>query len=354
MKILFITRKWPPAMGGMETYSAELVAGLSREDDVTCRALPGGADGSAPGVLAVLWFALRTAVSVLFGRGGYDVVHGGDMAVWPLVALAGLRSRGARQVLSAHGTDVSYGFRSGRGARLYRAYAALGARVMRRAHVAANSRATADLAEALGYDASRIAVIPLASRVAPQEAGQVDTNQLLFAGRLVTRKGLLWFVNNVLPELPEGIELAVAGTPWDPSENAALGHPRVRYLGRVAPEALHGLMAKALAVVIPNITETPGVMEGFGLVAVEAAAAGGVVLAADVSGFRDSVIDGKTGLLLPASAPRQWVEAIGKVAGWSPAERAAWTDTAQKTAAEQFNWDRVCTETRALYEKAAQ
>ncbi len=39
--ILFITRKWPPAVGGMETYSVKLSQALQKLSTVEVMALPG-------------------------------------------------------------------------------------------------------------------------------------------------------------------------------------------------------------------------------------------------------------------------------------------------------------------------
>ena len=85
MKILFITRKWPPAVGGMETYCMELVRELERDCDVRLHALPGKPEGGAPGAGSLIAFGLATAWRVLGHGEKFDVVHGGDMAVWPLV-----------------------------------------------------------------------------------------------------------------------------------------------------------------------------------------------------------------------------------------------------------------------------
>ena len=51
-KVLFITRKWPPAVGGMETYAKRISEELSELTDLTTLSLPGRSDGRPPsGVL---------------------------------------------------------------------------------------------------------------------------------------------------------------------------------------------------------------------------------------------------------------------------------------------------------------
>src|SRR3546814_6236030 len=50
ISILYLTRKWPPAVGGMETYSGKLTQALARCADipVSVIALPGRRNGQPP------------------------------------------------------------------------------------------------------------------------------------------------------------------------------------------------------------------------------------------------------------------------------------------------------------------
>ena len=348
-KVVFITRKWPPAVGGMETYSTEMVDELrALGHEVDLINLPGKPNGDAPGGLGLLMFGLRTVWRLVKTRGQWDVVHGGDMAVWPLVWLAARRS-GGQPFLTAHGTDVSFAFGTGVLRTTYRAYLGLGRRMMPKLTVIANSRATSDKLARLGFaDAPSI---PLGCRVnvAPQ-AEAPDT--LLFAGRLVRRKGLSWFANEVLPHLPDGLSLAVAGTKWDASETAALDDPRVWFLGPLPQQELWAHMGSALAVVIPNLHSGSHQFEGFGLIAAEAAASGGLVLASDLDGYRDSVIDGETGQLLPAEEASAWVDAITALASQTPQDRAARRARVQAAAVARYDWTRVAQDTVAVYERS--
>ena len=56
--LIFVTRKWPPAMGGMETYCFKLVEELRKRHAVELVALPGAADGSVPGAGQLVRFGL--------------------------------------------------------------------------------------------------------------------------------------------------------------------------------------------------------------------------------------------------------------------------------------------------------
>ena len=349
--IYFVTRKWPPAIGGMETYSIKLCEALRQYDSVKVIALPGRSDGSPPSAISLCVFGFRTAAALLANRAPHGTVHIADMALWPLAFVAGLRSRRWRIALSAHGTDVSYPRRGGIKGRLYGTYLRLGGRLLRQAVVVANSAATGDCARIYGFP--HVVVSPLATDMRPANPYPEVERFVLFAGRLVERKGCGWFIRNVLPELPQDITLKVAGTVWSKSESAALCHPRVDYIGPRSPEEIAGLYASATCVVVPNIDVPNGEIEGFGLVATEASAAGGVPVAAAHTGLHEAVIDGGTGFLLRAGDAQQWIVKITEISQWSRAARSAFVERSIRTTQEHYRWDRVALETLEAYGMAA-
>jgi len=346
MDVLFITRKWPPAVGGMETYCVELCARLERETNLRVEALPGRPDGSTPSAASLIGFGLRMVWRLLVSPGRFEAAHGSDMAVWPLVWLAGVRKPGARLVLSAHGTDVSLGTRRGVVARLYAGYLRIGARLLARATVLANSQASAGLARRFGF--SDVRVVRLG---ATPSAGSADLSEpyVLFVGRLKASKGCGWFVREVLPKLPPEVRLKVAGTVIHAAEREALDHPRVDYLGPKFGEELAALRRNALAVIVPNLTGGPETFEGFGLAATEAAAAGAVVVAARAHGIADAVIDGVTGFLETPGDAGAWAARIAMIAAWTPGERASFVERARAAVAAEYSWDRVARETLDAY-----
>ncbi len=346
-EILFITRKWAPAVGGMETWAHRLSDELARLAPVKVIALPGRSDGRPPSAAALLGFPFTVLRRILARKTAPDVVHIGDMALWPLGVLARWRFSAARVVLTAHGTDVSYPRRGGLKGRAYGAYLRLGARLLRQALVTANSPATERITR--GYGWKNILVIPLATDLVASPEVTAPGRHLLFAGRLVERKGCAWFIRQVLPLLPPEIELHVAGPLTDPQEAAALGNPRVRYLGTLGGEALARAYREALAVVVPNIEPANGEFEGFGLVACEAAAAGGVVLAADCGGLPAAVIDKVTGMLVQSGNPQAWAERIADLAQWPAGHRAGFVTGSLAAIADHYRWPRVAEATLTAY-----
>ena len=321
----------------METYSHEMSTGMAANGHkVEVVALAGRPDGSAPSTLALVSFGIRQFLLLCFRRDPGDVVFGGDLAVWPLVWAACFAST-ARPALSAHGSDISLAQRGDLKGRFYALYLAVGRRLLRpNLLIIANSGATEERVRLAGF--KNTAAVPLGCRVLVDSPTPELQRTLLFAGRLVARKGLSWFVSEVLSKLPSDVRLAVAGPLWDKSESAVLDDPRVDFLGPLPQEELHRHMAGALAVVIPNVRSGSHQFEGFGLIAAESAAAGGIVLAARMDGYETSVIDGETGTLLAPQDSKAWVEAISDLIALPEAELLRRRSLAKDVAKQHFDW----------------
>jgi glycosyltransferase involved in cell wall biosynthesis len=88
-----------------------------------------------------------------------------------------------------------------------------------------------------------------------------------------------------------GVPLKVVGDGPERRRLATTYGSGVEFLGRLRDTDLAALYAMARAVVMTNVEE-------FGIVAVEAQAAGRPVIAADGGGARETVVDGETGVLV--------------------------------------------------------
>jgi len=338
--IRFITRKWPPAIGGMETYSVKLVEGLRQRGRVDVIALPGRRNGREPTALSLMGFGFTTAFKLILGP-EVRVVHVADLASWPFAWLASVRHRRSRIVISAHGSDLSFADRIGWRGRLYRNYLRFGAMMLKRGRIIANSSYIAGLARAAGFE--KVSVVPLATDLV--FGGQSERRNLLFAGRISRAKGLRFFVEEVLPQLPPEIRLRVAGTLWEQSERELLSHPRVDYLGVLSADQLVEEFGRATVVVIPT-RET----EGFGLVAIEAAACGAWVVASNHSGLSD-VVHGPIGVAVDANDAEAWAAAIRSALAKAEATRERDGLAAQREIDQRYRWPRVIDETVAVYEQ---
>jgi phosphatidylinositol alpha-1,6-mannosyltransferase len=167
---------------------------------------------------------------------------------------------------------------------------------------------------------------------------------LISVGRQVKRKGSAWFVEHVLPLLPDSVQYVIVGTgPEDASilraaERAGVS-ARVHPLGRVSEEDLPLALHSADLFVMPNVP-VPGDMEGFGVVMLEAALCGLPTIAACLEGVADVVVDGQNGHLVDpldaegfASHIRAYVE--------DPASLRALSGRATAFTTDRFAWPAV-------------
>jgi glycosyltransferase involved in cell wall biosynthesis len=141
---------------------------------------------------------------------------------------------------------------------------------------------------------ARIEVLPLFSSVdRPAKPPEVRPNRVVFAGRVMTLKGIANLVR-VAADMPD-IELVVIGEGELRSDLAAryASHPNIRFLGKIDQKALAEHYASAAAIVIPSI-----VPETFGLTLVEAAACGTPAIVGEGTGGAAEIVQVTGGGLL--------------------------------------------------------
>lgn len=198
-----------------------------------------------------------------------------------------------------------------------------------------------------GVDTERF--VPLderGRREARQRLGLPSAGPLVVGlSRLVPRKGfdtVIRAVATLVPRFPE-LTLALAGGGRDGDRlhrlAAEVGAP-VRFLGRVANEDLPALYGcgDVFAMVCRN--RWGGLeQEGFGIVFVEAAAAGVPQVAGRSGGSHEAVVDGETGFVIDAPTDSaQVAAAIGRLLD-DPALRHRMGAAARERAAAEFSYD---------------
>lgn len=246
-----------------------------------------------------------------------DVVH----AHWLPSGAVALATR-KPVVLTLHGTDVE----------LARRVPALARAILARMHVVlAVSNALADEARRLG--ARDVRVVPNGVELPERVGEETEPPEILFAGRLSREKGVLELV-----DAARGHRLVVAG---DGPLRARVTQAR----GWLPPDELASLYSRAAVVACPSHRE------GFGVACAEAMAHGRAVVASDVGGLRDLVVDGETGLLVPprnAAALRGALERL-----LADRElRLRLGANARERVRELCSWDRITDATLAAYEDA--
>jgi glycosyltransferase involved in cell wall biosynthesis len=208
---------------------------------------------------------------------------------------------------------------------------------------------------AMGVPTRRVAVVPCGvdlSRFTPRgrRARRTSRHRILFLGRLVRRKGVETIIR-ALPEVP-GAELVIAGG-GDAVGDAELarltgiagrcGVPgQIRFVGQIPRAGVPALLRSADVVVsVPWY-------EPFGMVPLEAMACGVPVVASAVGGHLDTVLDGRTGALVPPRDPAALAQRLRELLA-DPGRLAVIGSAAALRARSRYGWARIARDTELLY-----
>ena len=183
---------------------------------------------------------------------------------------------------------------------------------------------------------------------------------IVFVGRLVRNKGLhvlLKAFMNLLKEAKDA-KLAIVGEETkttlkqDKVFEELMGmikkfnlHKSVKLVGKATEEDLPKIYAAADLVVLPSL------MEGFGMVLLEAMATAKPCVATQVGGIPEVVIDGKTGILVPPNDSLELYKAISAVLEDKLLSRKLGQAGRQRVE-NKFSWNIVAKDTAVLYEQA--
>jgi glycogen synthase len=198
-----------------------------------------------------------------------------------------------------------------------------------------------------GWRPSTSAVRAARSTHAPEGAPVV-----VYFGRLEWEKG----VQDLVAALPRvrrtfpGTRLVVAGQGRQAAALVAQARRlRVRrsvdFAGHLPDRALVALLAAADVVVLPSRYEP------FGIVALEAAAAGAPLVASTAGGLAELVVDGVTGLSVPPGDVDGIAEAVGAVLT-DPAAAARRAKAAKARLSAEFDWRGIAEQTAEVYRTA--
>jgi glycosyltransferase involved in cell wall biosynthesis len=174
---------------------------------------------------------------------------------------------------------------------------------------------------------------------------------ILYAGRMLWSKGVGDLVEAARMLRADGRTLRVvlaghsdADNPEAIPDEQLLEWTRdgtVEWLGRV--DNVSSLMAGANVVVLGSERE------GIPKVLIEAAASARAIVASDVPGCRDVVVDGLNGLLVPVHDPSAMKAAIGRLLD-SPDERRRMGEESRRRAEQLFSEQSVVQQTLDLYQ----
>ncbi len=381
-RALVLTRNLPPLVGGMERLIWHVLDELRPEHEVHAIG-PRGSAALAPEGVQVTEVAESPLWRFLFGIKWKAI--GRALALKPRVVIAGsgltapfawvaARLVGAKAVVYLHGLDIEA---------THGVYRAIWLPFIRRCDlVLANSRFTRGLALEAGVSEDRIEILhpgvdlpdftnASEARERFRERHQLgDRPVMLYVGRITERKGLAPFVEHCLPDIvhsvPDAVLVVIGEEPRQAlmkggslmerinrslTENS-LGDS-VRFLGSRPHDDLEITEAYFAADVhVFPVQDRPGDNEGFGMVAIEAAAHGLKTVAFDVGGVSDALSHGRSGSLSPAGDHAGFTAAVIDALG-SRHDGISGKNEEAAAFAEQFAWPRFGRRLRTILASAA-
>lgn len=383
LEILFVSHKYPPATGGMEKQSYELISavqGLTKVHRLVYQ--------QEESIIRFFVLLNRRILKILKAHPGIRLIHFND----GLIAALSLRHRGythLKRVVTIHGLDIVFPWP-------YFQHKII-AQFKQFDRCIAVSHATAEALHTRGIPADKIEVIHNGVDHQPLAMTADGLRQLrhkypvlerhprfmITLGRPVKRKGFSWLLREVVPHLDQSVHLLMVGPlqqrkTWRdhimtllPQRtqhllSLLLGYPsdsnvlrvllrqpamqhRATHLGKVPQEDLQLLLTHAQAFLMPNI-KVVGDMEGFGLVCLEAAMAGTLVVAAALDGVTDAIQDRKNGILLPSADAALWIHQLNAIAR-APQDYQLLRSQGRQYTLQHYGWDKMAKAYMSLFAK---
>ena len=354
--ILFISRAYPPTIGGIENQNYGIAQALSKITSIKIIA-------NKRGKKFLPFFLIQAMGQALFSVGKYDTVLIGDGVLAPLAFFLKIFYPRKKFVSIIHGLDITYAHKKSLPGKIYRLINIPSLKRLDKLIMVGHH--TIKEAVAVGIPKNKCVFIPNGfnlqeiyqkhSRAELEKLLKMDLSDkkvILRVGRFVRHKGLEWFISKVMPRLPENYILIGAGgrnkkTVGDgdiyPDCQKAIAENnlqnRVKLLTNIPQSDMNILFNTVDLFISPNI-EIAGSMEGFGINAIEGSACQKVVVASNLQGLKDAVIDGKNGFLVEPENTEQWTKKIKAILEADDFRRA-FGKRAQQYTIRNFSWPTI-------------
>ena len=354
MKILFISRAYPPVMGGIEMQNFGIGEALSRITDVKIIA---NKKGKKALPIFIPWLILRG----FFLLPEFDVILFGDGVLSPIGVFWKIFFPKKKFVSIIHGLDITFAYKKSILGKIYRAINIPCHKKLDKLIMVGNE--TIIQAVEIGISKEKCVFIPNGldmneicescernDLVRVLNVDLTEKKVIFRGGRFTKHKGVEWFIRNVMPKLSEKYILVAAGgaiaskTAGDENdlvncqkavEDLGL-EKRVKFLVNIPRPQMKILFNTVDVYISPNI-KVAGSMEGFGITAIEAGACGRVVLASNLEGLKDAIKEGENGFLLESENTAAWVKKINEVLS-DDVFRKTFGEKAKKFVRDNYSW----------------
>ena len=182
--------------------------------------------------------------------------------------------------------------------------------------------------------------------------------KILFVGRHIERKGICYLIEAAKYLPRESFEIRIVGVGdlteqlKEQAAHASADSAEIIFTGKLSPEALANEYKTANVFTLPAIVDSKGDTEGLGVVLIEAMELGLPIVASNVGGIPDVVIDGVSGILVPEKDPQALADAYKRLAA-EPELVKQLLAGSQKRIADCFTWDGIIERQIAVYNKVA-
>ncbi len=355
-KILFISRAYPPILGGIENQNYEVSKSLSEITETRIIA-------NKFGRKMLPLFAPYALIQIIFLLPKYDVILLGDGVLSIIGWFVKLFSK-KPIVCIAHGLDLNWNS-SSLGVWYEKILIALykklwvGTFFGKIDKFIAVGNTTIREGVRLGIPEEKFAFVPNGvdaekflgtgnySRRDLEKTINMNLSEkkvILTLGRLAKRKGVAWFVENVMPKLPENIIYVISGDGPDKGNiksaiKKTQQFDRVKLFGPATDPEKFLLYNTVDLFVQPNI-KIEGDMEGFGLVVLEAAACRRVVVTSELEGLKDAITNGKNGFLVEPKNAQKYALKIQAILE-NDEVRKVFGERARDFVKENYAWENI-------------
>ncbi len=340
MKVLFITRKYPPQVGGMEKYSYDLIKHFPAEKKVI---------SLNKSQIHLIWFLPYALIKAIYLSRKVDLIFLCDGLLAPIGFIIKIITK--KPVISAvMGLDVTYN---------NKIYQNINVRSLKHLDgIISISIATINECLKRNIAKEKIIFIPIGVnyKISNNNKSKNElskfikkdiSNKKIFitVGRLVERKGVEWFVTNVIPKLSNDIVYLIIGDGpnKDNINNAVINNKaknKVFLLGRISDTELDLIYSTADIFIMPNI-KVNNDLEGFGIVAIEASSHGLPVIASRLEGIQDAIINNKTGFFAEPENASSFINKINEILTMQEYNKSNLRSEIHQNTIKYYSWNNI-------------
>ena len=182
--------------------------------------------------------------------------------------------------------------------------------------------------------------------------------KILFVGRHIERKGICYLIEAAKYLPKDKFEIRIVGvgdlTEQLKAQAAAVKEgAEIIFTGKLSPEDLANEYRTANVFTLPAIVDHKGDTEGLGVVLIEAMELGLPIVASNVGGIPDVVVDGESGILVPEKDPVALADAFKRLEA-APTLIQKLLAGARKRIDECFTWDGIIERQMEVYKRLQQ